>query len=48
MLERLKLDPTITQSNKTYTTRISVDVHHAAVDTISAAEQVQEAGSALA
>lgn len=39
---------TVTQSNKTDTTRISVDVHHAAVDTISAAEQVKEAGSALA
>ena len=39
---------TVTQSNKTDTTRISVDVHHAAVDTISAAEKVKEAGSALA
>lgn len=39
---------TVTQSNKTHTTRVSVDVHHAAVDTISAAEQVKEAGSALA
>lgn len=39
---------TVTNNNKTDTTRLSVNVHHSAVDTISAAEQVKEAGSAVA
>ena len=39
---------TVTNKNKTDTTRLSVDVHHASVDVISAAEQVKKAGSAVA
>lgn len=39
---------TVTQNNKTDTTRIGVNVHHASVDVIRAGEQVKEAISAVA
>ncbi|WP_227681245.1 beta strand repeat-containing protein [Psychrobacter alimentarius] len=39
---------TVTNNNKTDTTRLSVDVHHASADLAVAAEQVKDAGSAVA
>ncbi|WLP95811.1 hemagglutinin repeat-containing protein [Psychrobacter sp. M13] len=48
VLSGIENTQTVTQSNKTDTTRISASVHHIAADLVSAGEQVKEAGSALA